>query len=181
MRLSILETNGQSFSMTESDSPGSGGSDDHAAKAVRRIRRWPVDVKRRIVEETFAPGSSVSIVARRHDVNTNLLFDWRQKYRQGELADRKPAARAALPGHELIRIGVIKPGGMDPLPACAKPELRFGEGRPVAGESWPSRSRWSRNVDKPTCSFSVGSELADFPCFGNFHRGQPSSRNSRLS
>ena len=59
MRLSILETNGQSFSMAESDSPGIGGSDDHAAKAVRRIRRWPVDVKRRIVEETFAPGSSV--------------------------------------------------------------------------------------------------------------------------
>ena len=25
------------------------------------------------MEETFAPGSSVSIVARRHDVNTNLL------------------------------------------------------------------------------------------------------------
>ena len=39
----------------------------------RRGRRWPDDDKVRIVSECEAPGSSVSLVARRHDLNTNLL------------------------------------------------------------------------------------------------------------
>jgi transposase len=43
-------------------------------------RRWPEELKRRIVAETRAPGASVSVVARRHDVNANQLFRWRQHY-----------------------------------------------------------------------------------------------------
>ena len=47
---------------------------------VRRRRRSEAE-RRRIVAESFEPGASVSVVARRHDVNTNLLFTWRQRYR----------------------------------------------------------------------------------------------------
>jgi transposase len=36
-------------------------------------------LKRQIVVETQAPGASVSIVARRHDVNSNQLFRWRRQ------------------------------------------------------------------------------------------------------
>jgi transposase len=43
-------------------------------------RRWPDALKRRIVAETRAPGASVSVVARRHDVNANQLFKWRRQY-----------------------------------------------------------------------------------------------------
>jgi transposase len=32
-----------------------------------------------MVAETLEPGASVSIVARRHDVNTNQLFKWRRE------------------------------------------------------------------------------------------------------
>jgi transposase len=32
-----------------------------------------------MVTETLAPGASVSIVARRHDVNSNQLFRWRRQ------------------------------------------------------------------------------------------------------
>jgi len=39
----------------------------------------PEDEKRRIVGETFEPGASVSAVARRHGLNTNLLFTWRRE------------------------------------------------------------------------------------------------------
>ena len=46
--------------------------------ARRRRRVWSVDDKRRIVAETLAPGASVSIVARRHDLNANMLFTWRR-------------------------------------------------------------------------------------------------------
>lgn len=49
---------------------------DAAAKRRRRVR--PEDEKRRIVAETYERGASVSAVARRHDVNANLLFSWRR-------------------------------------------------------------------------------------------------------
>ncbi len=49
---------------------------DAAAKRRRRVR--PEDEKRRIVAETYERGASVSAVARRHDLNANLLFSWRR-------------------------------------------------------------------------------------------------------
>jgi transposase len=47
-----------------------------AAKRRRRVR--PEEEKRRIVAETYERGASVSAVARRHDLNANLLFSWRR-------------------------------------------------------------------------------------------------------
>ena len=49
---------------------------DASAKRRRRVR--PEDEKRRIVAETYELGASVSAVARRHDLNANLLFSWRR-------------------------------------------------------------------------------------------------------
>ena len=46
---------------------------------VGRRREWPEALKRQMVAETLEPGASVSIVARRHDVNTNQLFKWRRE------------------------------------------------------------------------------------------------------
>jgi transposase len=46
------------------------------AKKGRR-RYFAEDIKRRIVEETCQPGMSVSEVARRYNVSTNLIFGWR--------------------------------------------------------------------------------------------------------
>lgn len=48
-------------------------------RAHRRRRAWSEDEKKRIVEETLQPGASVSTVARRHDINANLLFTWRRR------------------------------------------------------------------------------------------------------
>ncbi|MFY9531816.1 MAG: transposase [Candidatus Acidiferrales bacterium] len=49
-------------------------------KRRRTIKEW-----REMVEETLLPGTSVSRVARRHDVNANQLFYWRKLYREGRL------------------------------------------------------------------------------------------------
>ena len=38
-------------------------------------RRWSDAEKRRIVVESYQPGVSVSLVARRNDVNANLVFN----------------------------------------------------------------------------------------------------------
>jgi transposase len=42
----------------------------------RRHRSWPEALKRELVAASFVPGSSVSMVARQHDVNANLQFSF---------------------------------------------------------------------------------------------------------
>ncbi len=64
-------------------------------------RRWTAEEKRQIVEETRAPGSSVSVVARRHDINANLLFKWKRLEATGESDER------LLDAPEFVPIGVI--------------------------------------------------------------------------
>jgi transposase len=59
--------------------------DTKQACVAGRRRRWPVALKRQIVAETLVPGASASVVARRHDVNTNQLFRWRRDWRDGLL------------------------------------------------------------------------------------------------
>jgi transposase len=54
---------------------------DEGAIEGRRRRRWSDEDKARIVAECAGPGASVSLVARRHDLNTNLLFSWRRQFR----------------------------------------------------------------------------------------------------
>ena len=55
------------------------------SKERRRHRSWPEAVKREIVAATLTPGSSVSLVARRYDVNANQVFAWRRRYRAGSV------------------------------------------------------------------------------------------------
>jgi transposase len=49
----------------------------------RARRRWSEADKRRLVEETLAPGETMHGVARRHGVNTSQLFTWRKQLRIG--------------------------------------------------------------------------------------------------
>ena len=44
-------------------------------------RRWSDEDKRRIVAETFAPGTTSMEVARRHQISTGMLFTWRKRLR----------------------------------------------------------------------------------------------------
>jgi transposase-like protein len=48
-------------------------------------RQHSLEEKLKIVQETHVVGASVSRVARRHNVNPNQVFAWRQLYRQGLL------------------------------------------------------------------------------------------------
>src|SRR6516165_621738 len=53
--------------------------------SVQRRRRWTAAEKVRMVEETFEPGMTVSLVARRHGVAPNQLFTWRRLVVEGAL------------------------------------------------------------------------------------------------
>jgi transposase len=56
----------------------------------RQYRSWPEALKREIVAASFAPGASVSIVARQYDVNSNQLFAWRKLYGDASIAAPGP-------------------------------------------------------------------------------------------
>jgi len=49
-------------------------------QAAGKRRRWPEGLKREIVAALAEPGASVSIVARRYDVNANQLFKGRRQF-----------------------------------------------------------------------------------------------------
>jgi len=51
--------------------------------SVQRRRRFSVDPKIRLVEETNLPGMSVSHVARIHGVAPSQLFTWRRRMAEG--------------------------------------------------------------------------------------------------
>src|SRR5215204_1144910 len=53
--------------------------------SVQRRRRWSTEEKVRIVDETYLPGNSVSLVARRHGIAPNQVFTWRRLVAQGAL------------------------------------------------------------------------------------------------
>ena len=55
------------------------GNDVDIAPVRRKRRSWTRDEKRRIVEESLREGASIAEVARRHEVNANLLFTWRRQ------------------------------------------------------------------------------------------------------
>lgn len=59
---------------------------------TRGYRKWPEEVKARIVAESFRAGVRVVDVARRHGVIAHQLSDWRRQARQGLLALPEDAA-----------------------------------------------------------------------------------------
>ena len=84
----------------------------HGLPAERRRKSYSEEDKRRIVVESYEPGASVSVVARRYDVNANLVFTWRRQMR-----DLAPAT-APL---ELIPIEMIGAAPSTPTPTEVAP------------------------------------------------------------
>jgi len=50
-----------------------------------RRRRWAPAEKKLIVQETYEPGVTVSLVARRHGIPPSQLFYWRRRMEDGAL------------------------------------------------------------------------------------------------
>ena len=53
--------------------------------SAKRRRRWAIEIKRRIAEESFAGSTSVAQLAQKYAVNANQIFKWRKDYREAGL------------------------------------------------------------------------------------------------
>jgi transposase len=129
----------------------------------RRRRAWSDEEKRRIVAETLEPGASVSIVARRHDINANQLFTWRRTVAatpsaaEGEATRLVPAvvtpespAVWPRPNIRVTRRNVAADPGCSGILATA----------PTASASRNARSS-QRLRDGPRARIRAGSDLQD--------------------
>ena len=82
--------------------------------AKRRRRFWSDAEKRRIVAQTRVADVSVSAVARRYDVNANLVFKWLRDPRFGVSGDELPAF---LPVEVMAPVG--EANGTNDVDHCA--------------------------------------------------------------
>lgn len=78
---------------------------------IRGRRRWSLDDKARIVEETLAAGAVVSEVARRHGLTPQQVFAWRRAARRPSEDGDDPGAPRFVPAvvEELTPEPVRKP------------------------------------------------------------------------
>jgi transposase len=103
-----------------------------ATRRQRRNRSWPETLKREIVAATFAPGASVSVVARRYDVNANQVFSWRRRFRD------VPPAAAVKAASRLVPVMVTpEPGAVARQPSVAREtiEIEVGDYRVRVGSA----------------------------------------------
>ena len=104
------------------------------ARTVRRVeiingiggrRRWSVDDKAGIVEETLVPGAVVSEIARRHGLTPQQLFGWRR-------AARRSAGVGEGAGTPRFVPAVVEPPMPEPVVKQRKPR-RAGRGGGATG------------------------------------------------
>ncbi|MGL5384927.1 MAG: IS66-like element accessory protein TnpA [Serratia sp. (in: enterobacteria)] len=89
--------------------------------AVRKRPRrpnFPRDFKITLAEKSLQPGTNVAQLAREHDINDNLLFNWRNLYRRGLL---RPQGDGPL----LLPVTLTEPTTAveQPPPAIAPPSV----------------------------------------------------------
>jgi transposase len=84
-------------------------------------RQYTLELKKQVLSEAAVPGTSVALVARRHGLNANLIFNWRRRF-GGNLVPAfasvvvgpvlsAPSGSAAAPSASSSRMEVVCHGG----------------------------------------------------------------------
>lgn len=76
------------------------------------LREYATWFKFQVIDECKRPGASVSIVARQHNINTNVVFRWRREIQLGLLRPVRPPQSGPF-----TAVGVIgEDGKLEPVP-----------------------------------------------------------------
>lgn len=105
----------------------------------RTHRSYAREFKLQVIREALEPGVSVSVVARRHDINANVVFGWLKQYRDGKLAVPARQAVPRVSGAELLSVDVI--------------DSALGVREPQSGTSLKDANRVS--IPEPACEIEV--------------------------
>jgi transposase len=101
---------------------------------TERRRRWSLQDKLQIVEETLQSGVTVTEVARRHGLAPSVVFTWRRLAREGRLGDAGPSFMPV----EITPVPAQAPSAASPPRRIGLIEIVLGRGR---------RIRVDRDVD----------------------------------
>lgn len=102
-------------------------------KARQTHRVYSLEFKQQVVQETLEPGTSVSVVARRHDMNANVVFEWKRLYWEGKLK-LLGVEGAPTSSTELLPVNVIDL----PVPMPRPAQLAANESPSTAANVPPS-------------------------------------------
>ena len=94
---------------------------------TERRRRWSLQDKLQIVEETLQPGVKVSEVARRHGLAPSVVFTWRRLAREGRLGDAGPTFMPV----EITPVPAQVPSAASPPRRIGLIEIVLGRGRRI--------------------------------------------------
>src|SRR6185503_12035776 len=103
-------------------------------EVVERRRRWPAEVRLRILDEVLQPGGSVAAVADRHGVVRGLVYQWLRQVREGRMPglSLKPETAATFAPVSIVPEGSNHPWAKPvpvptpSLPAPAQPTSTAG-------------------------------------------------------
>jgi transposase len=130
-------------------------------KASRRS--WPLEEKRRIVEEAFCPGASVADVARRHGLNSNQVFNWRKLWGTQPAAEAVGASSAA-PLAQPVAPPAYAPDGFLPIGVIAETKVECPVPRPNPSTLLVGQGPQDRRVEaRPAMDERPGMIEIDLP------------------
>jgi len=117
----------------------------------RTRRRWGEEEKRAIVAETLLPGTSISAVARQHNLNANQLQGWRREY--SSCSPSTPTKDPVFLAVDIAKQASMVQAAKDEPEQPRKPGRRAG----IVEVDFPcgARLRCDQHVDRQTLSLVV--------------------------
>jgi|SRR5271170_5956327 len=109
--------------------------EEYVDTSVKRRRRWAIEIKRRIVDESLEGSASVAQLGQKYEVNANQTFQWRKQCREGRLEDSSSSTLLPVTvSTELVVQATNLRSSSGPVPA-GTPKIELPKGNLLVAES----------------------------------------------